>query len=271
MTTSRGFWHHVINDAGYVVLRPNVGDPADLLQQEPPNPFTESQYQQFPLGTRAIRGVEEWLYCKNAANAFTVLGTPIQAAAVAHAEMPDDIVVGASAAIGDTEVTLTSTANLATAPLSTKDGIKEGYLIVNDVDGQGQLRKIKSHEAFNSTDPTLIKLYDPLTVALTTSSQVGLLQHPCSNIIATAAVLSGMFIGVNELALTASYYFWAKVKGPAPAVLQAAIALGTYVVVGTTAAKFDPSAALTTEIIVGECATVGVADTEQCIVYLYGR
>ena len=271
MTTSRAYYRPVVNDAGYILEFPNVGSEDELLQSTPPNPFAESQYQQFPLGTRLKRGREEWQYCKNGSVALATLGTPIQAAAVVHAEMPDDIAVGAASASGATTVTLTSTANLAAAPLNAKDGIAEGFLIVNDAAGQGQLRKIKGHAAFASTADSVFTLYDPLTVALTTSSQVGLMQHPCANVIATAAVLSGMFIGVNELAITASYYFWAKVKGPAPAVVQAAISMGTYVVVGTTAAKFDPSSAVTTEIIVGECATLGVADTEHCIVNLYGR
>jgi hypothetical protein len=52
--------------------------------------------------------------------------------------------------------------------------------------------------------------------------------------------------------------------------MHAAVALGTYVVVGTTAAKFDPAAAVTTELIVGEMMTPGVAG-EKAIIYLYGR
>lgn len=271
MTTGK-YGINVLNVNGYTLEYPNVSDTEELITSIDPNPYGESSGPLFTLGTSLYRGKhEEWMYCQNGAGTLSVLGTPIQQAAAIHAEADDDIVVGAASAIGDSTVTLTSTTNLATAPLSTKDGFKDGYLIVNDEAGQGQLRKIKGHEAAVSTNDFVVTLYNPLTVALTTSSQVGIAQNPAANIIATAAVVSGMFIGVNEIAVTALYYFWAKVRGPAPGVVQTAIALGTYVVVGTTAAKFDPSAALTTELIVGECMTPGVNDTEQCIIYLYGR
>ena len=271
MTLSRDYFRPVVNENGYVLMFPNVGSEEKLLQSYPPNPYAESATALFPLGTRLTRGCEEWLYCKNGASALSTLGTPIQQAAAVHAEMDDDIVVGAASAIGAYTVTLTSTTNLAAAPLSTKDGIAEGFLIVNDEAGEGQLYKIKSHEAFSGTSNAIFTLYDPLTVALTTSSQVGLVQNPCANVIATTAVVSGMFIGVNQIAVTANYYFWAKVRGVAPGNMHAAVALGTYVVVGTTAAKFDPAAAVTTELIVGEMMTPGVADTEKAIIYLYGR
>lgn len=271
MTTSREYRQQIYNESGYVLLFPNVADEEDLIQSYPPDPYAQSATQQFPLGTRLIRGVEEWLYCQSDSTGFATLGTPIQSAAAIHAEADDDIVVGAAAAIGATEVTVTSTANLDTGVFAVVDGLKGGFLIVNDADGQGQLRKIKGNEAFVTTGDAVITLYDPLTVALTTSSQVGIIQNPCKNVLATTAVVSGMFIGVNELAVTASYYFWAKCKGPAAGVAHAAIAKGTYVVVGTTAATFDPSAAVTTEIIVGEPLTPAIAATEQFIIYLYGR
>jgi len=268
---SRSYSKQVFNDSGFVLLNPNVADETGLLQSYPPNPYAESATQQFPLGTRLIRGIEEWLYCRSNATGFATLGTPIQSAAAVHAEADDDIVVGAASAIGAYTVTLTSTANIDTGVFASVDGLKDGFLIVNDEAGQGQLYKIKGNEAFVTTGNAIITLYDPLTVALTTSSEVGIIQNPCNNVLATTAVVTGMFIGVNQIAVTASYYFWAKTRGPAPAVPNAAIALGTYVVVGTTAAKFDPSAAVTTELIVGEPITPSIADTEQFIVYLYGR
>ncbi len=268
---TRPFFHNVPNDSGFVQHHPNVGREEDIIQGRPINVYAESVIQEWPLGFRLIRGQEEWLYCQSDSTGFSALGTPIQSAAAIHAEMDDDIAVGVVAAIGDFDVSLTSTTNLDTGALATAGGMKEGFLIVNDVDGEGQLYKIKDNEAMVTTAEAVYTLYDPLTIALTTSSQVGLIQNPCANVLATTAVVSGMFIGVNQIAVTASYYFWAKVRGPAPAIAQTAIAKGTYVVVGTTAAKFDPSASVTTELIVGEPITPGVTDTESFIVMLYGR
>jgi hypothetical protein len=261
----------VTNKDGYVILMPDIGDHGDLLQGYPVNPYAESETQLFPVGTRAIRGIDEYLYCKNGAGALATLGTPIQSAAAVHAEQDDDIVCGAAAAIGDYLVVVTSTANLDGSPNDEDNTFAEGYLYVNDEAGQGQMYKIKSNEALVTTGNSNFILYDPLTVALTTSSELGLIMNPCYKVIATAAVLSGCFIGVNLLAISANYWFWAKVRGPAPVNMHAAVAKGTYVVVGTTAAKADPSAAVTTEIIIGEPLTPGVADTEKALVYLYGR
>jgi hypothetical protein len=271
MTYSREYSQQLWNESGYVLLNPNILNESELLQKFPPNPFAESATQQYPLGSKLIRGVEEWIYCKNSSAALTVLGTPIQAPAAVHADQEDDLVVGVAAAIGDYEVSVTSTANVDTGALAELDGLKDGYLIVNDADGQGQARKIRGNAIFVTTGQAIVKLYDPLTVALTTSTEVGILHNPFKDVIAVAAVTTGLFIGVNELAITASYYFWAKSKGPGPGVMHAAVAKGTWVVVGTTAAKFDPAAAVTTEIIVGEMLTPGIADTEHALIYFYGR
>lgn len=258
----------LFNENGYVLMYPNINEPGNLLQSLPPNPYAESSTQLFPLGTRLIQGEREWVYSKCGASDLATLGTPLQTAAAIHAEADDDIVVGAASAIGDYTVTLTSTANLAAAPLSSKDGYREGYLIVNDAAGEGQMYKIKGHEAASGTSNFVVTLYDPLTVALTTSSQVGLAQNPYSNVIASAAVVTGIFTGVNLIAVTASYYFWAQVHGPAPVNAHAAVPLGTAVVIGTTAAKADPAADTTTEIIIGYPLTPGVADTEKFMVFL---
>jgi hypothetical protein len=62
--------------------------------------------------------------------------------------------------------------------------------------------------------------------------------------------------------------FWAQTRGPCAVVPQAAIALGTEVVVGTTAAKANPAAAATTELKIGDPMTPGVADTEAFLCFL---
>ena len=262
--------HQVWNNSGYILQYPNIGAKEDLLQSAPPNPYAESATQEFPLGTKLLQAERGWWYCKNAAEALNI-AAPLQGAAALHAEMDDDIVVGAASAAATYDVTLTSTSNLATAPLSSLNGIAEGYMIVNDAAGEGQIRKIKSHAAFSGTSNSVFTLYDPLTIALTTSSQVGLIQHPCANVVASKAVMSNIFVGIPGIAVTASYYFWAQMAGPASVVAQAAIAKGTTVVVGTSAAKADPAAAATTEISIGSPLTLGVADTESFMVMLSGN
>jgi len=231
------------------------------------NPFAQSSTQEYPLGSLLIQGYRKWRYCK-AGGSNIGISVPVQMPKAVHAEQDDDIVVAAAAAVGDTSVWLTSTANLDGSPNDEDNAFAGGFLIVNDVTGEGQCRMIRANAGFNTTQDSEFELYDPLTVALTTSSQVGLIKCPYNGVIATEAVVSGMVVGVPQISVTASYFFWCQTFGPAAVVAHAAVALGTMAIVGTTAAKADPAAAATTEIALGEPMTPGVADTEKFIVFL---
>lgn len=258
----------MFNESGYILMYPNIGENSDLLQSVPPNPYAESASQLFPLGTKLIQAERVWRYCKCGATQLYI-SRPIQSAAQVHAEMNNDIVVGAAAAIGDYTVVLTSTTNLAAAPLSSTNGLAEGYLLVNDAAGEGQCYKIKSSVAFASTSATAIVLYDPLTIALTTASQCAVIQNPYANVIQTTAVVTGMCVGIPGIAVTAAYYFWSQTGGPAGCFATNTIAQGTTAVVGTTAGKADPAAAVTTEIAIGYPLTpMETTDDEYFIVFL---
>ena len=259
----------VFMDEGGYVMQLTRADTKTGRGQSTIDPWTESSDQKWPLGTLIRQGDRAWRYARNGSSGLNV-AAPVQQAAVAHAEQNDDIVVGAAAAIGAVEVELTSTANLDTAPNETADDFAEGYLIVNDAAGEGHMYKIKSNEAFASSGDSTFTLYpdESIRVALTTSSQVGLVRNPFYKTIATTAVVSGMVLGIPQFAVTASYYYWLQTGGPAACVAKNPIALGTYAVVGTTAALADPSAAADTELILGDPMTPGVADTESFIVFL---
>lgn len=267
MAGSQVYTSKVMNRSGYVVMLPNVGDMDDLIQSNPPNPYAESATQLFPLGTKMIQGERVWRYAK--AGAAIAISVPVQGAAPAHAEQSDDIVVGAASAIGAYTVTLTSTANLDTSPNDEANAFAEGYLIVNDEAGEGQCYKIKSNEALAGTANSVFTLYDPLTVALTTSSEVGLVMNPYCDVISTAAVCTAMALGVAQIAVTgADYYFWLQSGGPAAVNAHAAIAVGDLVVAGTTAAKVDPAAAFTTEAPIGVAMSPAITDGEKFICFL---
>ncbi len=268
----------VVNENGYVLEFPCLNEEDDPKATYPINPFAESLNGIFPLETVARQGKRAWQYCKNGAVALNI-AAPFQSAAAIHAEADDDIVVGAASAIGALTVTLTSTANLATTPLSVKDGFKDGYLIVNDLPGEGQLRRIKGHEAASGTANFVVTLYEPLTIALTTASQVGLIQNPCANVIASTAVAAGKFMGVPLIPITANYYFWGQFEGIAPGIPDGAIAKGSPVVIGVTAAKFSKATVAAggaggetiVQIVVGEAVTPAIADTESFMVFLNAK
>ena len=263
---NRSYRRQMFNESGYILLFPNVGDEKDLLQSFPPNPYAQSKTQQFPLGTKLIQGERVWRYCKNGTGT-PAIGDALQgAASVTVGDL--DILVAAEVAIGAYDITLTSQANAAVA----KDYYKEGYLFVNEGTGLGQCYKIKSHTALVGTTVATVTLYDPVIVLIvTTTAKVGLRKNSHDAVITTPAPLTDAFVGVNHLALTASYYFWAKCKGYAPAVANTAIQVGSLVCVGETSGKVDPYSAADTnteQVVIGRAVTPGVASTESFIVDL---
>ena len=231
------------------------------------DPLTISATQQYPLGSLLIQGYRKWRYCRAGTSGLNI-AAPVQQATFVNAEQDDDIVVAAAAAVGAKSVWLTSTANLDGSPNETANNFAGGFLVVNDETGKGQCKMIKSNGAFGVTLDSEFELYDALTIALDTSSQVGVIKCPYNHVIATAAPVSGMLVGIPQLAVTASYYFWCQTFGPAACVAHAAIAVGTRVVVGTTAALADPEASAVAELTLGDPMTPGIANTETFIVFL---
>ena len=266
MSGSQIYTRKIMNRSGFVLFQPNVESMADLIDDDI-DIWEESATQQFPLGSKLYRGEQQWHYCYNGA-VTGVAGAPVQSAAAVHADQDDDIVTGAAAAAGDYTIELTSTADLDTGVLATAGGLTGGYIIINDEAGEGHLYKVADHEIFSTTDNSTITLYDPLKVALTVASQVGVIPSPFYGVIATTAVCTRMVLGCYPFAVTASYYFWLPTGGPAACVAHAGIAVGDLVVAGTTAAKADPAAALTTESLIGWAMTPAIADTESFIVYI---
>uniref|UniRef100_A0A6M3JVM4 Uncharacterized protein n=1 Tax=viral metagenome TaxID=1070528 RepID=A0A6M3JVM4_9ZZZZ len=271
-TKERSFSRHVINDQGYILQYPSVSETAHLLQGEPINTLAESKYQQFPLGTKAIQGDRAWRYCKNSAAALTVVGSAIQSPAAIHTDCTEDIVVAASEgetyAIGSHDITITSTANIAAAPWSTANGAAEGYIMINGGTGIGQCRKIKGHTAAVSTNTFIVTVYDGWGVApIAGDSEVGIIENPYASVV-VAAALTTIPIGVNPIAVTASYYFWCQTGGPAAVMCHAAIPVGTMAICGTTAGEVDPMSAFTTEVIMGYMLTPGIKDNDSAIIYL---
>ncbi len=258
----------VHTEDGYTLMYPNIGDKDDFLTSHPIKPYEESAIQLFPLGTKLIQGERVWRYSKNGSGTLVIAG-PVQGPAVIHAEQNYNIEVGATSDIGDFTVTLTGTTNLDNSPNDEANAFSEGYLFINDEAGEGQCYKIKSNEAFSTTDDAVFTLYDPLTIALTTSSQAGLLHNPYNRVVAAAAVNSNMVIGVPLLAITASYFFWAQSGGPAPVRTGSNNqVLGTMSIVGTNSAQSDPMAAFTTETIIGYPMTPCDTQTETFMCFL---
>lgn len=251
----------LINRGGSIIILPEVSSMDRLLDgSSDTNPYGTSLTQLFPIGTKLVQGDRTWRYTKNGAVGL-IAGAVLQSAATLHADADDDIVVGATAAAGTYAVTLTSSANLACAA----NTYREGYLFVNDEVGEGHAYKIKSHAALAGTANTIFYLYDPIVVALTTSSQVGLVKNPYADVVAFAA--SRTAIGIAPRAVTAAHFFWMQTGGPAAVIASAAITVAKRAVAasGKAGASVADENSLQT---IGFPITPGVADTESFLCLL---
>ena len=266
MAGSQLYTRKVMNRSGNILFFPEVASMSELLDGSATlNPYAESTTQEFPLGTKLVKGDRIYRYAYSGTG--MAAGVPLQSAATLHADADKDLVPAAISAIGAYTVTLTGTANTVCAA----NYYKEGYLNINDGTGEGHSYKIKSHTACTGAATFVITLYDPIVIALaaTSATQCGLSKNPYDSVIATAAVLTGVPVGIATHAWTTNTYGWIQTGGPCSVVAHAAIARGMAVLVGTTAAKADPNVdnASTLQII-GFALTPGLTDTEEFLVFL---
>ena len=139
-----------------------------------------------------------------------------------------DLAVAAAAAVGATTITITNGATTAI----TADMFKDGWVYVNDVDGEGQACRIKSNTAADTDASCTLTLYSDyaLTTALTTDSQVGLRKNRYDSFVVNPTTPTGVPIGVTPRDFTASYYGWLQVSGPAAVLTHGTVVVGKTVV-----------------------------------------
>ena len=191
--------------------------------------FVESSIQKAPLGARwNFNDGRSFVYCKNAAVALAV-GTLLQAAAP-QANHLNKTISGAHA-IGATAITV----NIVTTAVTANE-YREGFIHINDAAGEGYSYKILQHPAASAAATCAIKIYDSVEVALVdTTSEYSLTKHPNGDVIvypATAA--TSIPIGVANRVVTASYYFWAQVRGVCAVLAGGTLVIGNDVIPDVT-------------------------------------
>lgn len=224
-----------------------------------------------PLGTRMILPDGRVFRYAKAGGVALGIGQLMQEAVVTSGHTKD-LLVAVKAAIGATSVTVTN----ATTPI-TANMYAEGYLFVNNEDGEGQICTIKSHPAESTgTGSCVITLEDEdaLTVALTTSSRVGLRKNLYKDVVVSAqAAVTAPPVGVTPCAVADEDYFWLQTWGPAGVLTNGVVVLGKTVYPSvTTNGAVDPyltnaTAAAGLEPVVGWVMSVA-ASTEYSLIYL---
>ena len=242
--------------------------PADLVvgkggsQYGTVNPWAESSTQLFPLGSELHYGNNIFRYGQLGGTAVTA-GKLVQHAAIianhTNCAATAATTAGTTAisieTAGDTDITLNQYA--------------DGYLWVNDVNGEGQTMRVQSNPAHNhGDDPSIvITTYDELATALTTNSQLSLIANPHTGLVVAPAAETGAVMGATVIDMTADYYGWFTTSGP-----QALLSVGT-LVVGNIAVRSGGTAggvAPATDNLLTEIGEVMAAraDTEYSLVWM---
>ena len=172
-----------------------------------------------------------------------------------HANMACD-----AAALGATAINVTPAGTAGAANLYS-----EGYLCINDVDGQGATYKVKDHFAITASTEFTVNLYDPIKVALTASSEATLVHNGYKNVIEVATSLHRP-AGVPLISILTGDYGWMQTKGVASVLCGTARTLGSLCISSgaTAGAVVDATDVLgaSGERVVGECDIIAGVDTE---------
>lgn len=206
-------------------------------------------------------------YVKNGAVA-TVAGKVYQGPAEDTTNLaPSGGLSISAAAIGATQITLTSSITYATA-----NGLAGGFVSVNVGTGVGQMFKIAGNTAVTGAAGMVITLEDPIRVALDTSSKITLRVSIFNGVVVAPTTMTNSIVGVAVNVIpattaTTSYYGWIQTHGICSCLETGTGTCGTAlgVLQGGTAGSLAPAIA-GTPILAYACGTV--VTTEYGTVFL---
>jgi len=178
--------------------------------------YTASTTQLLPLGSKVeLADGRRFVYGKAGASDLAYGKLAMTRATNANHQ---DEVVAASAAVGDTSISVTFGEAVAANLFAG------GYLHVNDDTGEGQLYTIVSHPA--GTAGVIVQLGEKIRVAVTAGSgTVSAIKHPCQDLIISAAT-AGPPVGVPMVTIPASNYGWFQSKGVASVLVAGTLVIG---------------------------------------------
>lgn len=228
--------------------------------------FSSSAIQYHPLGTMARTKDGRYFRYVLVGAVDLVAGNVIQGPAIVTAHLAN---TPPAVAIGATSFTYTPGA--ATGVANQYAG---GYLQVDTTPGNGYIYGVSGHAAIASATAFTLFLNpdDPIQVALTTASRVGLLANPWRGAIqAPVTTATGRVIGVAPAIITAAQYGWVQTRGICSPLINGTPALGAMLlgISGTTAGSVDigTAAPLIVSQIIGQIQQIGVS-TKNNFAYL---
>lgn len=201
----------------------------------------------------------EFRYCRAGASDL-VAGNVIQAPAelTNHHDLAP-----AAAAIGATSITVTLGNTAVTA-----DQYSGGLAVIDATPGLGYSYLIKSHPAADASATLALELWDPIVVALTTSSDVTLSPNPYNGVIqAPASTLTGAVVGVATYIISDTEYGWIQTKGPCGVLLAGTVAVGAVAISpsGTAGAAITDPANASVAILGSAMVTGASGEVNQVL------
>lgn len=172
--------------------------------------------------------------------------------------------VNTAAAVGATQVLVT-----VGATAMTQDQYIDGYLVAKDAAGLGTAYRIAGNSSISAAGGSVtVSLQEPIVTALTTSSIVSFVLNPWSGVLVAPAAAAEVVVGVPQLAVAASTYFWAQVGGIASVLSDGVISKGAGAIQSASvigAATIEAAATVTQRLGWAPEATV---DTKYDPLYL---
>lgn len=208
------------------------------------------------LGTRAVDQDGRVFRYVKAGAVDLVAGNVLQSPAIVANHLAT---TATATAIGLKTLTYTPGASTGTA-----NQYADGFMQIDTTPGNGYTLSVASHPAIASSTAFTLTLKDPLQVALTTSSRLGLIANKYNGVIQMpVTTATGCLVGVATYIISANQYGWIGTWGQFSVLIAGTPALGAIVMApGATAGAAEIIVAAGTLIvaqIVGNMAQVGVA------------
>lgn len=198
-------------------------------------------------------------------------GSNISRGKLQHAPSPkgnhSDVAVAANADVGAESISVTLGATAAVA-----GEYDEGFAVVIDGAGEGQVLGISHNPAHAGSGAITIVLADYVKTALASASSKVDLVHNSYNGVQETTTNTLVAAGVPLVGVTAGDYVWLQTRGIASVLADETLTLGAAVTGGTSTAgsveEWDDVTAPITENLVGFVNHVAGTDTEYPVVVL---
>lgn len=173
-----------------------------------------------------------------------------------------DELIAVAAAVGSTSVSITIGASAV-----TEDQYADGLMVVNDADGEGIAYRIVGHPAHAGSGTLVVKLAEPIMVALKVTSEVTLKPNNWDGVVISIADQDDFCTGVPNVAVTAAYYCWLQTRGECAVLADEAVDKGLALTIGSSTVGAVEALDAAGEAQIG-IATEALVDNEYRAAYL---